>query len=321
MDLTPLFKQCCDIVEEEAVSVEKRSKSSSGAVNSSRLTKYNEDFVRTCYDLQSQVKSLKSHLVKFRPSYLISRTEKMAFSSSHLSEEEKTQFEEWSQNELGQMKMILAQLDSKKTLIPQQNKYILFHDAGEEAKVVAYNKFRSSVVASLKLYLEEAKDILMEMVNKRQDLQNQLAKNTLNIHSNDTTIFQKAETLKLESQLDTWDEQPVQQVQSQQQLQLLETENEELLESKNQDLQATNHIVSTMLELSKMVDSISSELSTQNLRLETIMDNTEDTLSDLRLGNTQLKKAHERNKTTGRFFVYVIVALALFILLVDYIVG
>lgn len=106
---------------------------------------------------------------------------------------------------------------------------------------------------------------------------------------------------------------------TQEQIQLLETEHEELLNEKNEQLKAVEKINKTILDIVSIQSELSTHLQAQSQNINTMLDNQEEVDINIRKGNKQLKKAKDSASRTANLTKYLAVIIGILILLLDYI--
>lgn len=82
--------------------------------------------------------------------------------------------------------------------------------------------------------------------------------------------------------------------------------------------QDVTHIQSAALELSSLMDTLTTELVSQADAVQTIADNTAESIENVKKGNRQLQQAVERPSTLREFLVTLIVIFTLILMFLDW---
>ncbi|SCU77595.1 LADA_0A01244g1_1 [Lachancea dasiensis] len=106
---------------------------------------------------------------------------------------------------------------------------------------------------------------------------------------------------------------------SQEQLQMLETEHNELLNLKTQELQKVENLGKTMVQIASLQNEITTHLQAQTQSIFGLMDNHDNVELNIQQGNRQLTKAQRRGGKSARLIVYLSVLFGMLILVLDFI--
>lgn len=227
----------------------------------------------------------------------------------------------------------------------RQNAIVEFHKTN--------NKFRTGILQSLNLSIGSVSTEFAEMQQERLSQQRKFELFDLNagMNLNDTPLTSTdnfAGTANITQNLNrtgtppddaieeplsiTVSHGPVENVQqevkqyeetmsklTQEQIQLLETEHEELLNEKNEQLKAVEKINKTILDIVSIQGELSTHLQAQSQNINTMLDNQEEIDINIRKGNKQLRKAKDTASRTANLTKYLAVIIGVLILLLDYI--
>lgn len=106
---------------------------------------------------------------------------------------------------------------------------------------------------------------------------------------------------------------------TQEQIQMLQLEHEELLKTKDDQLTNVKKINDAILDIMSLQTELSQHLQVQSQNINNMLDNQEQIESNILKGNIQLKKAQRSASKSAKTITYVALLMAIFILIVDYI--
>ncbi|CEP60739.1 Ufe1p LALA0_S01e17854g [Lachancea lanzarotensis] len=104
---------------------------------------------------------------------------------------------------------------------------------------------------------------------------------------------------------------------SQEQLQVLETEHDELLNIKTQELEKVENLSKTMVQITSLQNEIASHLQSQTQSIYSLLDNHDDIELDIVQGNRQLKKAQRHGGKSAKLIVYLSILFGILIVCLD----
>ncbi|KAH3670982.1 hypothetical protein OGAPHI_000693 [Ogataea philodendri] len=314
-DHTPFFHKCVSIYQQELKLAARPAEKTSGA-SRHRLGGGNT-FLQDSVKLNTMISQLGSFISEIQTDYLLSHSKK-------LSESDKDQIDTNFKLQLGVLNKKLEGLRAYGELLDKQltssssveelGKNLLTMGEYGQNSTIANNtviEIRANIVKSLGLRLTKISSHFIAINNKRMNRKKELNKSSINTstylqrtvyNSVDHDAVEKTvspEYSELASNLD------------QQQLQQLSQENESiLLELKSAQLESVNQIEQSMLEISSVINEINLQLHLQNDSISVLSSHQDDTVANLKMGNTQLVKANERAKRSGQNLSYLIVVLA-----------
>lgn len=106
---------------------------------------------------------------------------------------------------------------------------------------------------------------------------------------------------------------------SQEQLQTLETEHDEILNYKDNELKKIKKINQTVIEIASLQNELGNHIHAQTQNINTLLDNNELIGVNINQGNFQLKKAQALSSKSTKSIIYLSIAFALLIIFLDYI--
>ncbi|KAH3900163.1 related to Syntaxin UFE1 [Saccharomycodes ludwigii] len=104
---------------------------------------------------------------------------------------------------------------------------------------------------------------------------------------------------------------------NQKQLQILESEHEDLINYKNQQLHDSENINQTVVEIAALQNELAMHLQSQNDTINRILDNHETINLDIQQANKQLKGASKRGGNTANMISLLAIVFGVIILLLD----
>ncbi|CAL9727748.1 syntaxin Ufe1p [Monosporozyma unispora] len=208
----------------------------------------------------------------------------------------------------------------------QQADLIRFHKTN--------NQFRNGVINSINIIIKTISSRFLSMQQER--LVNQKKFDTLDFNAEihpETPFTTSESTTTLPISIETsTSHQFVETVQdevktyedtisrlTQEQLQTLQVEHEELLNAKDEQLNNVKKINDTILDIMSLQTELSQHLQVQSQNINNMLDNQETIESNIVKGNLQLKKAQRTASKSAKMITYMAILMALFILFVDYI--
>lgn len=208
----------------------------------------------------------------------------------------------------------------------QQSELVRFHRTN--------NQFRNGVVNSINIIIKTISSRFLSMQQER--LANKKKFDTLDFNADihpDPPFIKSESSTTIPISIDTSNShQYVETVQdevkiyedtisrlTQEQLQTLQVEHEELLNAKDEQLNNVKKINDTILDIMSLQTELSQHLQVQSQNINNMLDNQETIESNIVKGNIQLKKAQRTASKSAKMITYTAILMALFIVFVDYI--
>lgn len=332
-DLTPLFRKCVNIVQEElglSLSPPPDTQFPSYFVNDS--------FLKECKEVFSNLVNMATFIQKIRPLYLQVSDELSEFGLEHRKElrvEDKNKIDEEFKVNVQKVYEKLKHLQSyeKKrndvmTSMKKQKGFVLalFSVDEYEPKSLYVSTLSSHRTQILRFLNETTKNVnqkFEKMQRKRSEREKQL--NLLHFQNLDDDEMDAVDAYRSEYQIDIQSYPNEQETSneiaelSQAQLQELELENKELLTLKTNEFKQVEKLHHSMVDIVKLQTELTMHLETQAEQIENLLDSQDQVEVDLRMGNKNLAKATDRNKRGSKIIITTCFALGLLILFVDYI--
>ncbi|QPG74000.1 hypothetical protein FOA43_001317 [Brettanomyces nanus] len=338
MDRTALFQQCSRIYQEEFTrrdpSLKQRQVKtqsarpkglSNGVIDDNGFSRSSQ-FVQTSQKLSSTIDELSRLLLAIQTDYLlwnsktltdlakdeIDSTFKLQLSVLH----KKLQTFQKSAQTLNESMQVTngASLESLSRNLASMGEY------GHYMQIVCDTvcQMRLNVVKALGIRLTKVSDSFVELSNRRRA--RKLEQDRSYLATNDIYSDISATTDYVADQGVTDSFRELDDSLEPQQLQQLTKENENLqIHLKNENLKSVTHMESSVIEISSMINEISLQLNLQNESINTLADYQDDILSNVNMGNKQLVKANERARNSGRNLSFMIMAISIILLMIDYI--
>ncbi|SCV06190.1 LANO_0H24080g1_1 [Lachancea nothofagi CBS 11611] len=324
-DVTPLFKRYVGVFLEDSV-VGTRAE---GSVYSKPSRKYlvQDTFVKECLDLLKHILELQKVVSSIKSQYE---------SESELSEREKNDFDTevrlLIQQYFDKLKFLEKYEKKRQDVIQRQyfgdsegDLMSLFRHRDEGLALFhsTNNKHRSGILQSLSMILSSIFSGISRMQQQRLLRQKELESIDFNaqlynpIQSMVASVSQSPPIETTEEEVQQYEE-TIGKL-SQQQLQILETEHDELLNIKKQELQKVENLSKTMVQITSLQNEIGTHLQSQTQNIFTLLDNHDDVELDIKQGNRQLKKAQKRSGKSAKLIIYLSIFFGILILCLDFI--
>lgn len=267
-----------------------------------------DTFIEEAVDLYKHVVELRTFLVSVKSDFLLSD----AYShkaEGKMTEEERDQVDLHARLELQKSK---ARLDHLKNYEKKRSKSKQFF-AFNKSQSSAVNNYRGGVLSSLNYQLEETTKLLLRMeetrLSRKRDIElNDFDNRTMKIDFSDQRYN---EGLFID------DYQPELQDLSQEQVQLLETENSEILDAKLEELAKVEQIQSSVIEIAQLHAQLSSHLSMQSESIRSLVNEQDMIELDVSEANKQLKRATGRGNYATKLIMLMAILMGLVVLVYD----
>lgn len=356
-DLTPKFRQYIAILDAGSKSSDSIAKNAQGTSNKLKEFELKDSFIKECYNLLNFIKELLKILASVEVEYSNENDLNMSeMEKDDFDTEFRLQFQQYIQKfknlekyERERQKLIESQIINSKSNIldkftrndDNRNVLVEFHTTN--------NKFRTGILQSLNLAISSVSSRFTTMQQNRLAIQKKFELFDLNAEIRPSTpMSQSVEPLKLniddrqspspssehiEEPLSiTVSHAPVETVQqevkqyeetisklTQEQIQLLQIEHEELLNEKNAQLKTVEKINKTILDIVSIQSELSTHLQSQSQNINTMLDNQDSIEINIQKGNQQLKKAKKTASRTAKMTKYLAIIIGILILFLDYI--
>lgn len=325
-NLTPLFQKYIDIIEENEP--KKTTVKDEDDYLDHRISK--DSFIKECHQLLRLLMEMRTILKSVEPQYR---------GESNMTEAEKDDFDTEFRLQFHQYVQKFRLLENYETerqkvitgkfLSSQAHMLHLFHGTDNQLALChhANNEFRSGVLKSLSMWLSIVSSQFSAMQQER--LASQRIFETLDLNSqldSQTTAdgVVRVSSVSLSHPVETTQEElkvyeeTISKL-TQEQLQMLETEHEELLHHKNEQVKKVEKINKTILDIVSLQNEISSNLEAQSQNINSILDNQDDIEINIKEGNKQLTKAKKAAGRTAKMTTIVAIILGILILFLDYV--
>lgn len=326
-DLTVLFQNCVHIYEQTGDIRTKSARKTANDENKPQDTLLKEAL---------EVSKFLSHILKFiksvRKPYLLSSTvsRQNQKEDESLTEDQKDKIDEEINLQLHKISQKIKFLETyedkhyqnmiqNRTLPSYLGKKMMHSHRVEEQELYedTMRRFKKQVLTYLTMSLKETSTSFMEMKQQRLSKKREIQKSNFFADS----LLEENEIEDDHVSEDEQAEEPNESFPpaSSQQLQILEQENTELLlANKNKELAKAKSLENSIMDITGLINEISLQLSDQSSAISQMMDNHEDVLQDVKLGNLELLKTRDRNSKSTKSIVTIIMALSIFLLVVDF---
>ncbi|KAG2732635.1 hypothetical protein G9P44_005052 [Scheffersomyces stipitis] len=340
-DLTPLFRQCVDIVASELGGDAEDEYDRKQTRNSRSEFIIKDTFIKECYEFYSVVADLQQFVTVIRSPYLAvdDETSRGSAKGNSLSIEDKNRIDEEFKYKVQQLYKKLSLLETyekkREELVPRDSDNssgwlgkILGDDEPSDQQVylATVAAHRTQILRFLVSALDNANKNFETIQKKRISRDRQLdSLNFQNFDDTDDLNYSEFDSYHVVKDLQLENPELVQQEEeqnnhlSQQQIQLLETENREFLTMKSKQLKQVEKVQQSIVEIINIQNELSFKLQDQGQQINNLMDNNAQVHIDVQMGNKTLNKATVRNKKGANMLVTMCFVLGVLILFVDYI--
>ncbi|RKP31242.1 hypothetical protein METBISCDRAFT_14438 [Metschnikowia bicuspidata] len=335
-NLTPIFHKCVDIVSLKFHLVPSSDKREP-------LSKYpyiiSDSFAKDCREVYNNLIRLSAFVAQIKPLYLQNNYEYSRYERDfkRLTAEEKNGIDEEFRLKVHQMNEKLKFFRAYETkrnqlfdaLRQERRGFLsLFGDDLEDEEVI-YNMNLSSHRAQMILFLNSmtyrCNSSFEKMQRQRYERERQL--NLLhfqNLNDDDLGTYDnyksilKLEGMDPENEISGGETKAFDGV-SEELLQELTQENQQLLLSKENQFKQVEKLHTSMVDIVKLQAELTMHLEVQGEQIGNLIDNQSQIELDLRQGNQTLAKATERNKRGSNLIVATCITLGFLLLFIDYI--
>lgn len=323
-NLTSRFKECIKIISENSPS-EKVVKAEHAEVKDYVLK---DSFIKECRQLLRLLIELRKVLRSVEPNYM-SEKDMTESDKDDFDTEFRLQFHQYVQKFklLEQYEQQRQDIVKEKFLTPHAHMIHLFQ-GNLNPQVSIYhqgnNDYRSGVLKSLSMWLSIVSSQFSNMQQERLVSQRKFETLDLNTELEEPTDFVSISSASQSHPVETIQEEvktyedTISKL-TQEQLQMLETEHEELLNQKNEQLKKVEKINSTIMDIVSLQSDISANLQVQSQNINSILDSQEDIDLNIKEGNKQLTKAKRAAGRTAKMTTVVAIILGILILFLDYV--
>ncbi|CCH58713.1 hypothetical protein TBLA_0A09260 [Henningerozyma blattae CBS 6284] len=332
-DITNVFRKYVSIIEENRRTPTLTPDDIKSASQTQTLIheSLNDSFMFECKELFKTIIDLRKILISIEPRYL---------DDSDLTEEEKDdmdteirlQFQQYMQKfrmlekyETERQSLIDKQVEASKNKL---SNILLSSSKGNKKKLNndTHNEFRLGVLQSLNLWIGLVSSQFSSMQEERLAFQKKFEATDFSVNSSSPVDLHPEVSISLSKPLNEDDpheeikhfEETISRL-TQEQVQLLETEHEELINHKNDQLKKVENINKTITDIVSIQHELATHLQTQSQNINKILDNQDDVEINIREGNKQLAKARKSASRTAKMTTYIAIILGILILFLDYI--
>lgn len=334
-DLTPIFTKCVEIVTKEFPQLPKQSKTLL------KETPYiiSDTFTKDCLEVYKNLLRLSSFVAQVKPLYLQNNDEQSQYrgETKKLTAEEKNGIDEEFRLKVHQIneriKMFRSYEKKRNELFEALKKghgiVSSIFGSEEEDDATIYNTTLTTHRAQILLFLNKTIhtcNLSFEKMQRQRyererqlnvlDFQNLDDSEDLDVYNSYKSDF-KMEVIDQDRSLDGGFSNL--EAISEELLQELTQENQELLLSKENQFKQVEKLHTSMVDIVKLQSELTMHLETQGDQIGNLIDNQEQVELDLREGNKTLTKATDRNKRGSNLIVATCIILGLLLLTIDYI--
>lgn len=324
-DLTPLFKQCVEIVQSEY--------KTSPDIKTYKQPPYilKDTFIEESHDFYKVIINLNQFINEMKSNYLAINDDTKV--SGSLTIEDKNKIDEEFNFKVQQMYKQLNHLEAYETkrekLIPSKqqstgwfsfledepnDQEIYFETISTHRKQILRFLMDSLNIVSKKFEVIQQRRISRERQLNLLNFQNFEDDEDLNVDDNFPLP-----TLDQIQQSPADDDKEYQLDLSQQQIQELELENQEFLNMKTNQLKQVEKVQQSIVDIINIQNELSFKLQSQGDQIGNLMDTHAQVETEVKMGNKTLNQATKKNKRGANMLVTLCIVLGLLMLLIDYI--
>lgn len=257
------------------------------------------------------IRELRRVLNAVKPSYLL---------TEGLSDDEKDEIDMKSRIELKKYneRLIFLEEYEKKRCQSKQ-----FYNLFPKSQSNSINKHREGVLLSLNYELKQVSKMLIEMqetrLMRRRDLEigdyeaKVLKASLNNSNSNNNNFLIEEEEAQQQKNVNNYQEL------SKDQLQILQSENNEILNEKLQDLAKVEQIFQSVVEISQLETQLSEHLTVQSENINNLVNDNDFIQDDLIEGNKHLRRAKDKGNYSIKIVIITSVLMGVILLFFDFI--
>lgn len=341
-DLTPLFKQCVEIVQDKfGDSLKKDYDSKKNRLDSTEDRYIIKDtFIKECIEFHGFLMNLKSFINQIKSPYLsINDESSYGQADDSLSIEDKNKIDEEFKFKIQQLyeklKLLQTYEQKRQSAIPKSSTGWIGGLFGSEEQ--DDNELFQNTVNTHRTQILRSINDLTNHVNKnfeslqRQRYRREKQLDLLNFQNlEDDMDFNYNEPYdgihgvngseQLETQWDVDNEEDVsEQKLTQEQIQEFNTENQEFLTLKTNQLKQVENLHHSMVDIVNLQAELSYQLEVQSDQIDNLLDNQSQVEIDVKQGNRNLDKATNRNKKGSSIIISTCITLGFLLLFLDYI--
>lgn len=330
-DLTGKFEAYLQIIKNDNGAQFDRDPFKSKHATETERLRLDDSFIKECHDLLRALSELHKIVRSVKPAYM-SETEMTEDEKDEVDTELRLQFQQYIQKfrlmekyERERQRLISEEFLSSKAHLKN-----IFHGVSSDKLQMFHrtnNEFRLGVLKSLSMWLNIFSGEFSSMQQERLDMQRKFE--TLDFNSGlqplvDTQDVVSVSSVSQSPVIESTQEEVRHYEETvskltQEQLQLLATEHEEMLNKKSEQLKKAEKLNKTIMDIVGIQQEISAHLQEQSQNISSIMDNQEDVEVNIREGNKQLSKAKKSAGRAAKMTTYMAILMGFMILFLDYI--
>lgn len=329
-DLTGKFEAYLQIIGNNSGAHFDRPFKGKHAPETERL-RLDDSFIKECHDLLRALSELRKIVRSVKPAYM-SETEMTEAEKDEVDTELRLQFQQYIQKFrlMEKYEQKRQRLISEEFLSSKAHLKNIFHGISSDKLQLFHrtnNEFRLGVLKSLSMWLNIFSSEFSSMQQERLDMQRKFE--TLDFNSGlqplvDTQDVVSVSSVSQSPVIESTQEEVRHYEETvskltQEQLQLLATEHEEMLNKKSEQLKKAEKLNKTIMDIVGVQQEISAHLQEQSQNISSIMDNQEDVEVNIREGNKQLSKAKKSAGRAAKMTTYMAILMGFMILFLDYI--
>lgn len=341
-DLTPLFKQCVSIVQDKFGDSIKEDYDLKQSRKDNSEDRYiiKDTFIKECIEFHKFLTDLKTFINEIKSPYLsISDESSYGQANDSLTIDDKNKIDEELQYKIQQLyeklKLLQTYEQKRQSAFPKSSTGWIGSLFGSDEQddrdlfQTTISSHRTQILRSLndltnhvnksfealqrQRYGREKQLNLLNFQNLEEDLD-------LNYYESNSGMNFVNDSEQLDDQWDINQDEEIQEQQlTQEQIQELDSENQEFLNLKTNQLKQVENLHHSMVDIVNLQAELSYQLETQSEQIDNLMDSQSQVEIDVRLGNRNLDQATNRNKKGSSIIISTCITLGVLLLFLDYI--
>lgn len=324
-DLTPLFKQCVEIVAQELGKgtrdnfdiVNTRHKTASPYAIKDTFTKESLEFHYSLVNLDKFIEEIKS------PYASINDEQK-----AHLSIEDKNRIDaefNYKVQQLYEKLKFLQSYESKRQGLiksaPKKSFFNQFFSTGDDDDFIPDSELFSKTVGNHRTLILKSLNNSLNIISKKFDTiqKRRMAREKQLLLLNFQNIEDDSKMIDIDQYIQQQEEEDSPLQFTQEQIQVLEEENQEFLSLKQTQVKQVEQLHTSMVDIMNLQNELTFQLDTQSDQINSLLENHSQVEVDVLMGNKQLNSATKRNKRSANLLVMLCIILGVLLLLIDYV--
>jgi syntaxin 18 len=264
-----------------------------------------DTFISESIDLYKHVTELRNFLLGVKADYLLS--DAYNHKDNAMTEEQRDDIDTNARIELKKYSERLTHLKNYEAKRSQSKQFFRFN----KSQASAVDTYRSGVLSSLSYEMEETSKLLLHMQETRLSRKRDIELNSFDSRAMNADLSEKYNDLLMGNF------QPGLEELSQEQVQLLETENGEILDAKLEELAKVEQIQSSVIEIAQLYQQLASHLTMQSESIKSLVNEQDMIELDVSEAGKLLKKATKKGNYATKVVMFMALMMGFILLFFD----